>query len=103
MPPVSPSRARRRRRPTAAWPASASCVVELDDLAEATKVTFDAAVASCAELPPFGVAPTVDEGVRDAVVTHVRGLVTDALASSPGGAMIADATDARGRRCQAPS
>jgi hypothetical protein len=35
------------------------------DLVGATKATFDAAVAACAELPAFGVAPTVDQGVND--------------------------------------
>jgi hypothetical protein len=71
------------------------------DLVGATKATFDGAVAACSELPPFGVAPTVDQGVNDAAVTHVRGLFTDAFGSSPSGAMIVDASDTKGRRCQA--
>jgi hypothetical protein len=81
----------------------APCVADDADptLAAATKATFDAAVAACAELPPFGVAPTVDQGVNDAAVTHTRGLFDDAFGSSPAGAMIVDASDAKGRRCQA--
>jgi len=39
--------------------------------------------------------------VTDAAVTHVRGLVDDAFGSSPAGAMIADPSDTKGRRCQA--
>ena len=71
------------------------------DLVGAIETTFDAAVAACAELPAFGVAPTVDQGVNDAAVTHVRGLFADAFGGSPSGATIVDATDTKGRRCQA--
>src|SRR5689334_20003707 len=42
---------------------SPACVIDLGD--DARKIAFDAAVASCAELPAFGIAPTVDEGVTD--------------------------------------
>jgi hypothetical protein len=80
-----------------------ACVANDADpaLAVATKATFDAAVAACAELPAFGVALTVDQAVNDAATTHVRGLVDDAFGSSPAGALVADASDAKGRRCQA--
>ena len=80
-----------------------TCVANDADtaLVGAIKATFDGAVASCAELPPFGVAPTVDQAVNDAAVTHLRGLFDDAFGSSPGGAMIVDVSDSKGRRCQA--
>ena len=71
------------------------------DLSGAIRATFDAAVASCSELPAFGVGRTVDEAVTTAAVTHVRGLFDDAFGSSAGGAMIFDASDRRGRKCQA--
>ena len=66
----------------------------------ARQATFAAAVASCADMPDFGLAQTVDQGVNAAAVIHMRGLVIDALGSSPGGALIDDAIDHRGRRCQ---
>jgi len=89
--------------PTVAAGGAAACVANDTDagLAAATQATFDAAVGSCAELPAFGVARTVDQAVNEAAVAHVRGLVDDAFASSPGGAMITDASDVKGRRCQA--
>jgi hypothetical protein len=71
------------------------------ELVAAVQASFDAAVASCQELPPFGVAPTVDEGVATAAVTHLRGLFGDAFATSPGGALVFETSDRRGRRCQA--
>ena len=71
------------------------------DLAAAVQHTFDAALASCAEPPAFGVDPTLDQNVNDAAVTHVRRLVDDAFGSSPAGAIIADPSDTKGRRCQA--
>ena len=80
-----------------------ACVANDADagLAGAMQDTFDAALAACTEPPAFGVAPTIDQGVNDAAVTHVRGLVDDAFGSSPAGAMIADPTDTKSRRCQA--
>src|SRR5262249_48639625 len=71
------------------------------DLVAAVQHTFDSALASCAEPPAFGVAPTLDQNVNDAAVTHVRGLVDDAFGSSPAGAMIAEPSDPKARRCQA--
>ena len=84
-------------------PDVAACVTNDADpaLAAARRATFDAAVASCAESPDFGLAPTVDEGVSTAAVAHVRGLVRDALGSSPDGALIDGGEDRQGRRCQA--
>ena len=71
-------------------------------LIAAVGATFEAAVSSCAELPPFGVGPTVDEAVNTAAVVHVRGLFDDVFGSSAGRvAMIAEPTDRRGRKCQA--
>jgi len=80
-----------------------ACVANDADagLAGAVQHTFDAALAACTEPPAFGVAPTVDQSVNDAAVTHVRGLVDDAFGSSPAGAMIAAPSDTKGRRCQA--
>jgi len=80
-----------------------ACVANDADarLVGAAKATFDAAGAACADLPAFGVAPTVDQGVNDAATTHVRGLFADAFGSSPSGAMVVDASDTKGRRCQA--
>lgn len=82
--------------------AVAACVTNDADpgLVAALGATADAAVAACEEMPDFGVAPTGDQGVNAAAVAHVRGLVTDALGSSPGGALIDPAVDRRGRRCQ---
>lgn len=81
---------------------TATCVANDADpgLAAARKATFDAAVASCTDVPDFGLAPTIDEGVNTAAALHVRGLFADALGSSPDGALIDGATDRRGRRCQ---
>jgi hypothetical protein len=85
-----------------ATPDPATCLANDADpaLAAALRATFDAAVASCGDPPDFGLAPTVDQGVNAAALTHVRGLVADALGSSPGGALIDDGIDRRGRRCQ---
>lgn len=78
----------------------ATCV--FDDaaagVAGARTAVATAAATRCTELPDFGVAPTVDEAVVAAALVHTRGLLTDALGSSPGGALIDD--DQRGRRCQ---
>src|SRR4029450_10325253 len=81
----------------------ASCVDDdaASDVAAAVQATLDAAVTSCQELPPFGVNPTVDEGVATAAVTHLRGLFGDAFGTSPGGAFVFDASNRRGRSCQA--
>src|SRR5258708_5065247 len=47
-----------------------ACVANDADagLAGALQDTFDAALAACTEPPAFGVAPTVDQSVNDAVV-----------------------------------
>jgi hypothetical protein len=82
--------------------AVAACVGNAADpgLAAALQATFDAAVAACEDIADFGVAPTVDQGVNEAAVAHVRGLFADALGSSPGEALIDRGVDRRGRRCQ---
>src|SRR6185436_2319847 len=79
-----------------------ACVANDADpgLVAALRATFDAAVATCEEMPDFGLAWTVDQAVNAAAVAHVRGLVSDALGSSPGGALLEETAERRGRRCQ---
>src|SRR5262245_20838576 len=66
-------------------------------LADAVAGTFDAAVASCAEIPAFGVSPTVDDAVTTAAVFHVRGLFDDAFVSSGTSPVVFDASDRQRR------